>query len=234
MQATAPQGQSSGVWIVIPAYNEAERLPRVLKELTATGKYNIVVVDDGSSDGTSSVATTADTWVLRHIVNRGQGAALQTGISFAVRQGASLVVTFDADGQHAATDIENLVQPIVAGECDVVLGSRFLGSAEGVPTSRKWILKLATWFTRISTRLPVTDTHNGLRAINAAAARELVITEDGMAHASEILHKLAESTLRWREVPVHIHYSQETLVKGQSNRAAFQIVFRTLVARLVG
>ena len=234
MQSTAQRAATTGVWIVIPAYNEAQRLPRVLRELQANDEYNIVVVDDGSSDETASVAASADTWVLRHIVNRGQGAALQTGISFAIREGASIIVTFDADGQHAPTDIANLIQPIVNKECDVVLGSRFLGTTDGVPVSRKWLLKLATLFTRMSTKLPVTDTHNGLRAISAIAAQQLVITEDGMAHASEILHKLAESNLRWQEAPVHIKYTPETLVKGQSNRAAFQIVFRTFVARLVG
>ncbi len=221
-------------WVVLPGYNEESRIGNVLADLHRCGMQNVVVVDDGSYDATAAIAASHDVWVLRHIVNRGQGAALQTGIDFAVGKGAEIVVTFDADGQHCASDIVDLIEPIERGECQVTLGSRFLGSAPGVPLMRKWLLKIAVLGTRLTTGLRLTDTHNGLRAMTSAATREMRLAEDGMAHASEFLSKLAESKLAYHEVPVTIHYNEHTLVKGQTNRAAFQIAFRMLIARVVG
>lgn len=220
-------------WIVIPAYNEAERIGVVLRELTARGARNIAVVDDGSQDQTSQIASQSDVWVLRHIVNRGQGAALQTGIEFAIGQGAKIIVTFDADGQHRASDLPALVQPIADGQVDVVLGSRFLGRAPGIPRARRLLLKVGVWGTRLTTGMHVTDAHNGLRAMSAKATRQLALSEDGMAHASELLNKIAAARLRWREVPVTIHYTEHSLSKGQRNRAAFHIAFRMLITRVV-
>ena len=143
------------------------------------------------------------------------------------------MITFDADGQHSAADIKQLLDPISRGECDVTLGSRFMGQALGVPTSRKLLLRVAVWITRFTTGLWLTDTHNGLRAMTAPAARRLRMAEDGMAHASEFLGKLADSKLKFQEVPVTIHYNEHTLEKGQSNSAAFHIVFRMFIARVV-
>ena len=229
-----PNESLGGTWVVIPAYNEAQRLGAVLSDLTSAGVGNVVVVDDGSRDSTAKIAAERDVWVLRHLVNRGQGAALQTGIEFAVRNGARKVVTFDADGQHYASDLPRLLDPIERGECDVVLGSRFLGAAPGIPLARRLLLKVAVWGTRLTTRMWLTDTHNGFRAMTAEATQHLVLSEDGMAHASEFLSKLASSTLRWRECPVTIRYSENTLDKGQRNSAAFQIAFRMLVGKVVG
>ena len=223
-----------GAWVVIPAYNEAARLGAVLSELAAVGARNVVVVDDGSRDETGKVARERNVWVLRHLVNRGQGAALQTGIEFAVQKGAQTIVTFDADGQHHASDLSRLLEPLQRGECDVVLGSRFMGAAPGIPWARRLLLKVAVWGTRLTTRLWLTDTHNGFRAMTAEATGHLVLSEDGMAHASEFLTKLGSSKLRWQEAPVTIRYSEQTLDKGQRNSAAFQIAFRMLVGKVVG
>jgi polyprenyl-phospho-N-acetylgalactosaminyl synthase len=227
---------TSRTWVVVPAHNESGRIAAVLADLRGVGvsSKHIVVVDDGSSDDTARHASSQNVWVLQHIVNRGQGAALQTGIDFALARKAEIIVTFDADGQHLATDIPTLLKPIDQGNAQIVLGSRFLGQAIGVPTLRKLILRVAVWGTRLTTRLPLTDTHNGLRAMTAAAAAKLRLSEDGMAHASELLSKLSRSGLRWQEVPVTICYTEQTLVKGQRNRAAFEIAFRMFVAKLVG
>ena len=175
------------------------------------------------------VTTTSGSCVICH---RG-GAGLQTGIEFAVSRGAEVIVTFDADGQHSAPDLPALVTPIRRGECEVVLGSRFLGHATGIPFVRRCLLQFAVWGTRITTRLRVTHTHNNLRALSANAMQRLVLSEDGMAHASELLSKLATSKLPWREIPVTIQYTQKTLNKGQINSAAFQIAFRMLTATVV-
>lgn len=223
---------SDNAWIVIPAWNEGARLPAVLADLARIG-HTIVVVDDGSLDDTAEVARRAGTWVLRHLVNRGQGAALRTGIEFAISQGASEVVTFDADGQHLSEDVQAMLEPIRSGSADITVGSRFRGQAPGIPWYRFALLKLAVLFTRLTTGLKLTDAHNGLRCMSASAARKLSFSEDGMAHASQILSMAASERLQIVEVPCTVKYSSTTLAKGQSNRAAIKILGRLVISRLV-
>jgi glycosyltransferase involved in cell wall biosynthesis len=222
----------SNTWIVVAAYNEGERLGPTLSRLCQL-PVNVVVVDDGSRDNTREVALQHDVWVLRHRINCGQGAALQTGIDFALQQGAEVLVTFDADGQHSTDDLEALVEPIRAGQVDVALGSRFLGKTIGMHASRWVILKLAVLFTRLFSGIRVTDTHNGLRAFCRRAAQKIRITQDRMAHASEILDRIARENLRFCEVPVTIRYTEETRRKGQSSWNAVKIAGELVLGRLI-
>lgn len=209
---------SSAVWIVIPAYNEGKVLKEVLGELLDYERsYNIVVVDDGSSDETASVAGSFGVHLLRHPINLGQGAALATGIEYTLGEKADVVVTFDADGQMSAEDIGAVVNEVLKEGVDVALGSRFLSSPpKGMPMMKKIGLKLATILTRFSTGLKITDTHNGLKAFRAEALRKIVITQNRMAHASEILSEIARNKLVYREVPVTIRYTRYSKAKGQS------------------
>ena len=223
MTHTVPQ-----LWVVIAAYNESARISQTLQTLAG---YCTVVVDDGSSDDTFAAARRQATWVLRHPINCGQGAALQTGIDFALAQGADAIVTFDADGQHDAAEIAGLVEPVTTNRCDVALGSRFLGSPQNMPWSRRLLLKLATWFTRLTNGLTLTDTHNGFRALSRSAAQRLRIRQPRMAHASEILDQIAKHELRYVEVPVTVRYHAETLAKGQSSWDAFRITGHLLAGR---
>jgi glycosyltransferase involved in cell wall biosynthesis len=124
---------------------------------------------------------------MKHILNRGQGAALQTGIRFALEQGARVIVTFDADGQHDPDDIPAMIAPVLNGECDVTLGSRFLGHAHNIPITRKMMLKGGILFTWFVSGIQVTDVHNGFRAFSREAARQISIRIDRMGHASELL-----------------------------------------------
>jgi polyprenyl-phospho-N-acetylgalactosaminyl synthase len=223
------------IWVVVPAYNEGRVLGGVVEELVARG-HRVVVVDDGSTDDTPAAARRAGAVVLRHAVNRGQGAALQTGIAYALRRGAAHIVTFDSDGQHAAEDVDALVAPLRAGRADVVLGSRFIGTpfvehSEGMPGGRKAILALAVVFTRVASGARVTDTHNGLRAFTRAAAAKLDIRLDRMAHASEILDQIVRHGLRFEEVPVHVRYTEYSRRKGQSSFAALRILADYVVGR---
>ena len=174
------------VFVVIAAFNEERSLASVLGSLTPRYR-NVVVVDDGSIDDTGAIARRHARWTLSHIVNRGQGAALQTGIDFAVARGAKYVVTFDADGQHDPEDIEKLLEPLRADECDITLGSRFLGTAEGIPRSRKLMLRAAARMTSLISGVRLTDAHNGLRAMTCDAASRIELTMDRMAHANEII-----------------------------------------------
>ena len=177
---------------------------------------HVVVVDDGSADRTSETALEAGATVLRHLMNRGQGAALQTGIEYSLKKGADVIVTFDADGQHDAADVAALLHPIVDGFADVVLGSRFLGKAENMPLSRWVVLKCGLVFTRWTSGLKLTDTHNGLRAFSRRAAQHVRFINDRMAHASELMDLIRKNKLHYLEVPVHVRYTEQTRKKGQS------------------
>jgi glycosyltransferase involved in cell wall biosynthesis len=232
MEETAREDYRQRTWIVIPAYNEANRLGRVLAELCAHYPH-VVVVDDGSEDGTAEVALRYPVWLLQHVVNLGQGAALATGIGFAVQQGADIVVTCDADGQHQVRDIARLIEPILQGQAEVVLGSRFLGETVNIPRVRRWLLRLGVIFTRLTTGLDITDTHNGLRAFSRTAAEQLQIRQNRMAHASEILHQISRHRWRYCEVPVTIRYDAETLAKGQRSWNALRILGELLVGWLI-
>ncbi len=187
---------------------------RVVTELSRAG-HQVVVVDDGSSDGTRHIAAAAGANVVVHPINLGQGAALQTGIDFALSHGADIVVTFDADGQHRVSDIPRLVDALRRERADFALGSRFLGQTYNLPTLRRWILHAATVFTRLTTGLRLTDSHNGLRALTRDGAAAIRLRQNRMAHASEILVEIAQSGLRYVEVPVTIEYTAYSLAKGQ-------------------
>ncbi len=218
------------VFVVIPALNEEAVVQSVVRELRAEFEH-VVVVDDGSSDATGREAAAGGATVLRHIINRGQGAALQTGITYSIRQGAEIVVTFDADGQHQVADVVTMIDALLTGDAEVVIGSRFLGSPSAIPAGRRILLRLATWFMRLTSGVALTDAHNGLRAFRRSAAERIHLTLDGMAHASEIVDQIDRLGLRVREVPVVVRYSEYSLRKGQSNLSAFRIAFDYLLKR---
>ena len=228
----APRPAKSEVWVIIPAFNEAPRIEKSLAGLCERWP-NVVVVDDGSSDETAETARRHPVWLVQHPVNLGQGAALVTGIRFALKHGAEFIITFDADGQHGVEDIDTLLEPLLRGEADIAFGSRFLGGTVGIPKSRRLMLGAAVLLTRVLYGMPVTDAHNGLRAMSRKAAAALRITTNRMEHASEILERVREQHLRWTEVPVTIHYTDESLAKGQRTGAAFHLFIRLILEKLI-
>jgi len=217
------------IWIVIPAYNEGPIIKGVLEELINHNQsYNIVVVDDGSSDDTVAATEKMAVHLLRHSINLGQGAALATGIEYALKQNADIVVTFDADSQMRPEDIDKLVSKLNEG-FDVALGSRFLGvKPEGIPLVKNILLKLAVVFTKLTTGLKITDAHNGFRAFRADALRKIVITQNRMAHSSEILSEIARNKLRYKEAGVKIRYTEYSKAKGQSILNSINILYELL------
>lgn len=224
---------SARIFFVIPAYNEGTSVGHVVGRVRS--QYSdVVVVDDGSSDDTAAVAREAGASVLVHMINRGQGAALKTGIDFAVREGADIIVTFDSDGQHRLEDAGPMIEAVEQGKCDVALGSRFLDGQTEVPVLRRLTLKLGVIFTRLVSRIKVTDTHNGLRVISRKAAAQIQIRQDRMAHASEILDEISRLKLRFREFPTRIIYSDYSRAKGQRSSAAFRIVWDFLIGKSGG
>jgi glycosyltransferase involved in cell wall biosynthesis len=202
------------LWIVVPAFNEEQLVGAVVEQLRAVSRH-VVVVDDGSGDRTAQTALAAGAVVVRHAFNLGQGAAIRTGLDYALLRGAAYVATFDADGQHHADDLSRLVERVRAGGIDIALGSRFRGRAEGMPRGRRVVLRLAILLTWMTTGLRLTDAHNGLRVMTASTARRLQIVQDQMAHASELASEIARLNLRYEEVPVTITYSRYSVEKGQ-------------------
>lgn len=225
--------QPNRIFVVIAAYNEEKTICSVVNSVLSNYPH-VVVVDDASTDRTAAVLEGSSACVLHHCVNRGQGAALQTGIEFALLQGAEVVVTFDADGQHDAGEICSIVAPILAGKCEVTLGSRFLGSTEHMPLLRRLTLKVAIIFTRIFSRMCLTDVHNGFRGFSAHAASCIHLQMDRMAHASEILDQIRQRGLSYREVPVTIRYTSYSIAKGQNSWNAFKIALELILRRGIG
>jgi len=216
------------VWIVIPAHNEAKNIANVLQQL-AVLPAKVVVVDDDSADETARIAIGFPVYLLKHLVNRGQGAALQTGTEFALRHGAEVIVHFDADGQMQTKDIAKVIEPILNKQADIVFGSRFLSGDSKIPWTKKYFILLpAKIFNWVFTGVHLTDAHCGFRALSAKAARAIEIRQDGMAHATEIMDQVRLLNLRYQEVPVEIIYHEY----GQSFGKGFKILVDLIIGRL--
>lgn len=204
------------VWIVVPLYNEATVIGDVVREVRRTFP-NVVCVDDGSTDGSAETAAAAGASVVRHPVNLGQGAALQTGFEYALAVPTMRwVVTFDADGQHQVSDVVDMVAKARREGLDVVFGSRFLDDRTEAGGLKKLVLRMAVGYTNLTTGTRLTDAHNGLRVLSRDVVARLEITQNRMAHASELVHQIGRLDVRYGESPVHILYTDYSKAKGQS------------------
>ena len=219
------------VVIVIPAYNEERTILGVIRGLKQHGFERLIVVDDGSTDRTSELACQEGVILLRHVLNRGLGGALGTGISAALRLGAERIVTFDADGQHDPDDIPRMLEPIEKGEADVVIGSRMLDPI-GMPYSRR----LANWIANVATlflfRGWTTDSQSGLRAFSGQAATRMRIMTSGMEVSSEIIAETVKNSLKCKEVRVKAIYTDYSLSKGQNFKLGVQTLIKLILAKL--
>ncbi|WP_194904004.1 glycosyltransferase family 2 protein [Quadrisphaera sp. INWT6] len=211
-------------WVVVPLYNEAAVVGEVVTGLRRSFAH-VVCVDDASRDGSGDAAARAGAVVVRHPVNLGQGAALQTGVDWALSQpGTRFVVTFDADGQHQVADALAMVERLRSGEADVVIGSRFLDGRTRVSPLKRAVLRAAVVHTNATTGVRMTDAHNGLRAMTREVAASLDITQNRMAHASEIVEQIGRGGWRWVEHPVEVLYTDYSVAKGQSVLNSVNIV----------
>jgi polyprenyl-phospho-N-acetylgalactosaminyl synthase len=218
--------------VVIPTYNEDIKIYNVVKSVLGLG-YSVVVVDDGSSDNTSSEAQKAGVKVLSHYVNRGYGAALETGNQYAIKNRYDIIVHFDGDGQHTVDEIKHMIAPIARGDADVIIGSRFLKDNTSVPIVRAGLIKLAIWFTWLVSGFKMSDAHNGFRAFSSKALRKIECRQDGMSYASEVIDQVAEHNLRIGEVPVTIKYTDYSKAKGESNIKKVLLGLRFLWGKVI-
>ena len=203
-------------WLVVPLYNEAQVVREVIEDARRTFPH-VVVVDDGSRDDSATQAEAAGAVVVRHPINLGQGAALQTGIRYVLeRTDARYLITFDADGQHSVADAAAMVAAARKEDLAIVLGSRFLKGPSPVGWLKRLVLATAAVVASRTTGMHLTDAHNGLRLLRRDAAEHLNLRQNRMAHASEIIRQLGATGLPWREFPVHIAYTEYSMAKGQS------------------
>lgn len=225
--------QFTDTCVVIPVYNEGSVIGDVLAALKPYFP-NVVCVDDGSTDNSAEVCLRSGARVVSHGTNLGQGAALQTGLQFGLGlRGVTWFVTFDADGQHRASDAVDMVLAARESDVDVILGTRFQrGRAESVPHARRALLTAATAFTRATTGLQLTDSHNGLRVLSRSAAEQVDLRMHGASHASELLTQVARQRIKYLEHPITVDYTDYSKAKGQRGYNAFNIVFDLAVSRL--
>jgi len=220
------------LWIVITAYQESQTVGQVVRDSVLQSPY-VVVVDDGSNDETAQFALEAGAHVVRHAFNLGQGAALQTGIAFALSEGAELIATMDADGQHDPSDIAHMVVKLEAAGADVALGDRFSGRVVGMSWRRRFILECARFLVRITSGRTISDSQIGLRLFSADAARKLTIRQHRMAYASELINQIARCKLKIIEIPVSVTYTSYSIKKGQSGFNSINILIDLIVGRLI-
>jgi len=216
------------IFVVIPAYNEAQWIGKVVGGVVKAG-YITIVVDDRSKDDTAALAEQAGAVVLCHVINRGQGAALRTGTNWSIENGAEIVVHFDADGQFRVEDIARLVEPLVSSEAEVVFGSRFLDNTTKLPwVKRHLIMPVARLVNRGLFGVKLTDPQSGFRAFTAEVGRSLKWRQDRMAHASEILGAVVRGHRRTVEVPITVIYHEF----GQSFSGGFKILKDIFIKKL--
>jgi len=228
-KAPTVEDKEPTAWVVVPLYNEVEVIAGVIAGLR-TKFSHVVCVDDGSTDESATVAERAGARVLRHPLNLGQGAALQTGFDYVMGQkGAEHIITFDADGQHRVSDAVEMLELAQRKRISVIYGSRFLDKRTKPGLKKLIVLKVAALMTRVITGLRLTDAHNGLRVLSTEALGKIRLEQNGMSHASEIVHQLAKSKLSWREYPVEVLYTEYSKQKGQSLLNSINILIDLVV-----
>ena len=225
---------NNGLYIVIPAYNEATRISSVLSQLKFLGYEHIVVVDDGSDDKTADRASSFGVDVVVHPINMGVGAATQTGISHALKCGAEHIVTIDADHQHNPEDIDQLYRTIVDEKADLVIGSRFLRPENKIPYSRIVYNRVANWISLLITGVYTTDSQSGFKIMSRrfAEARELNCV--GFEFCVEMIRNAGRLNKRIKEVPIQVTYTKETMKKGQSFFTGLKMIGRLIRLNFFG
>jgi glycosyltransferase involved in cell wall biosynthesis len=212
---------------VIPAYNEAKNIELVISKVKPLVD-ELIVVDDCSTDETFQLASQTGITVLKHVINRGQGAALQTGNDYALAHGADIIVHFDADDQFSASEIKDVIAPILENKADAVFGSRFLGSAN-FPFTKKYLIMPLARLINSFFGIKLSDPQSGFRALNRQTALNLKIDSRGMAHCSEILYKVNKSGAKIVEVPIHVTYHEF----GQKLSGGFRIIKDLLINNFI-
>jgi len=223
------------ITVILPAYNEEAVIGQVLVSLKQTLKdldgfeKQIVVVDDGSQDETAKTAKKNGALVLKHILNRGLGAAIQTGLKYAEREKADIAVTIDSDGQHNTEDLKKVIKPVIKKEADVVIGSRFLEKNNKVPFLRRLILYGSNLVTLLFFGIYTTDSQSGFRAFSKKAVEKISLRTQKMEVSSEIFEQIKKNNLKFEEIPISVVYTDYSKAKGQDNLNAFHVLVKLIL-----
>jgi glycosyltransferase involved in cell wall biosynthesis len=221
-------------YVILPAYNEATRIQPVIEEIAEKG-YKMVIVNDGSSDNTLEVIKASQKkypdsiFIYSHIINRGVGMAMQTGFEAVLRYDPKFIVNMDSDGQHSAEDLENVLEPLVTGRAQAVIGVRPL---KDMPLSRNFANSIMNLLTRIFYRVNVSDSQTGFRAITAEALEKININARGYLISSEFIREVNDNNIPFEEVPIKTIYTPETQAKGTNVTEAFKILIQMIKHQL--
>ncbi len=211
------------VYVMLPAFNEEAVIYDVIRKIVALGFPNILVIDDGSTDDTPHLAEDAGAQIVQHMVNRGAGAACQTGIELARRKGWNYIVFMDADGQHCAKDLDAMIGKMSATDCDLVIGSRFITRSKDMPPTRVVFNGIANLMTSIFCKKKYSDSQSGFRLLNRKAIEQINLRIDGFGFCSEMLIIADRLEFNVEEIPIHVNYSSYSISKGQD----FQVGINT-------
>lgn len=223
---------SSSIFVIVPAYNEAAVVRQTVEKLLKK-KYSVIVIDDASKDNTRQSLLGLSIHYTRHASNLGQGAAIRTGIELALRKKAAYLVTFDADGQHDADDIEKMIALLQEKNADIIFGSRFLlGATTNAPVFRRLVLKIARFINYLASGILLTDANNGLRVMTRDAAMKMKITENRSSHNAQIQNLVYLHKLKYAECPVNISYSDYSKQKGVRNISSIRILYDLILYKI--
>ena len=220
----------NATFVVLPAYNEATRIRPVLEDIARKG-YNMVLVNDGSSDNTLEVIKQVKKefpdkiHIFSLLINRGVGIATQTGFEAVLKFNPKYIVSMDSDGQHSADDLDEVIKPLVTGEAQAVIGVR---PFKDMPKSRSFANSIMNLLTRIFYRVNVSDSQTGFRAITVDALDKISINATGYLISSEFIREVNDNNIPFAEVPIQTIYTPETQAKGTNITVAFKILLQMI------
>jgi len=221
--------EANKIFVIVPCYNESCIISTTITALLQQG-YKVIVVDDGSNNNCREHFSTKPVYYLHHVINLGQGAAIQTGIDFALQKGATYLVTFDADGQHDVKDIRRMIDKLEEEKLEFVFGSRFLeGAQTNVDKTRRALLQFSRFTNFFISGVLLSDSNNGLRVFTSAAARQIRIKENRRTHSSDIIYQVVMKKIKFGEVPVNVRYSKYSRKKGIQNVEGISIFINMLI-----
>ena len=218
------------IYIVVPAYNEEKTVSQIIEGIVEEG-YNVILVNDGSKDNTLNFSKQSKAkypdkiFIISHMINRGLGAALKTGMTVALNKGAKYILTFDADGQHAIEDISKVVKPLQDGEADACIGARPL---KDMPLSKSFANWVMNFLTLIFYGCNVQDSQGGLRAFTSDAASQINVVSSGYGVSSEFIKEISDKNLKLAEVTITTIYTPETQSKGTDAIVGLKILFKMI------
>ena len=217
-------------YVILPAYNEATRIQPVIEEIAKKG-YKMIIVNDGSSDNTLEVIKASqrkypkNIFIYSHIINRGVGMAMQTGFEAVLKYNPKYIVNMDSDGQHSVDDLDNVLEPLITGRAQAVIGVRPL---KDMPLSRNFANAIMNLLTRIFYGVNVSDSQTGFRAITAEALKKISINARGYLISSEFIREVNDNNIPFEEVPIKTIYTPETQAKGTNVTEAFKILVQMI------